>query len=196
LGRLTIGFFAGVGSIKYADAVPFIDTNPTRFVGRISADWYPLDDLRLGASYTAAFDNNLGKAEAEYQTPWRGLALTAEVALGDHGYDHWLLGVRYYFGGKKSLRERHRQDDPQNLMPHILHGLGLYGAEYSQRGEAYAAAHPELGMWKGGNIYGVVVQPIPLTGGTKGSNGVGSGLDPTPPGDPPIGDGPGNKGHP
>jgi hypothetical protein len=147
LDRFTFGLFAGVGSIHFENAVPFIDTEPTRFIGRVSADWYALDDLRVGASYTTAFDNNLVKGEAEYQTPLPGLAITAEIARGDHGYDHWLLGVRYYFGGKKSLRDRHRQDDPRSLMPQILHGLGSYGAELNRNAKSYFASHPDSGNW-------------------------------------------------
>lgn len=154
LDCFTFGIFAGVGSIHYDNAAPFIDTSPTRFVGRISADWYPVDDLRVGVSYTTAFRNNLVKGEAEYQTPLRGLALTAEGAVGDHGYDHWLLGVRYYFGGNKTLRERHRSDDPRSLMPQIVHGMGVYGAEFNRKGRAYLAADPGAGSLNGGGSYG------------------------------------------
>ena len=141
LGRFTLGFFGGAGSIHYSQSAPFIDTSPTRFVGRISADYYPVDNLRVGVSYLTAFKENLVKGQLEYQTPVRGLALTGEAALGDHGYDHWLLGVRYYFGSKKPLIDRHRQDDPPGLMQQILHGLGLYGAEYNRNAHAYALAH-------------------------------------------------------
>jgi hypothetical protein len=141
LGPVTLGFFGGLGQINYAQSAPFIDTNPTRFIGRISADYYPIKDLRVGLSYTTAFEENLGRAELEYQTPICGLALTAEASVGNHGYDDLLFGVRYYFGAKKSLRDRQRQDDPPGLMTHILQGLGLYGAEYNQKGNAYLQAH-------------------------------------------------------
>src|SRR6185369_2921482 len=83
LNRFTFGFFAGVGSISYANAAPFIDTNPTRFVGRVSADWYALDNLRLGASCTTAYRDSMFSCEIEYLTLIRGLALTAEAAVGE-----------------------------------------------------------------------------------------------------------------
>ncbi|HMP81701.1 MAG TPA: hypothetical protein PKA41_03220 [Verrucomicrobiota bacterium] len=153
LGRFTFRCFAGVSSINYDNSAPFIDTSPTCFIGRVSADWYALDDLRLGASYTTSFDNDLFKADAEYQTPLRGLALTAEVAVGSYDYDHWLLGVRYYFGGNKSLRDRQRQDDPRSLMPQILYALGVYGAEFNDKGKSYVANNPEWEIHGGG--YGV-----------------------------------------
>ena len=160
LGRFTFGFFGGAGSIHYDQAVPFIDTNPTRFIGRLSAGYYPVDNLLLRVSYLTAFKENLVKAELEYQTPLCGLALTGEVARGDHGYDHWLLGVRYYFGAKKSLMDRHRQDDPPGFMQQVLHGLGLYGAEYNRNGNDYWLAHRGTAGTTGppppGNPYGDV----------------------------------------
>ena len=150
LGRFTLGFFGGVGSIDYG-AVQFrtvnsivpspVDTNPTRFIGRISADYYLLNNLRLGASYTTAFEDSLGQGEIEYQTPINGLALTAEVAYGEYDYHHWLFGVRYYFGGHKSLRDRQRQDDPPVLTRQILYDLDLYGAEYDSKVNSFL--HPQ-----------------------------------------------------
>ena len=156
--RLTFGAFAGVGQINYASPAPFIDTNPTRFVGRVSAGYYPLDNLLVSGSYTTAFNDNLFKGDIEYQTPINGLALTAEAACGNNGYDHVLFGIRYYFGSKKSLIERHRQDDPPGLMPQILHSLGLYGSEFNRKGNAYLLAHP--GSGSSGDGYGLVLTPI------------------------------------
>jgi hypothetical protein len=154
--QFTFGFFGGLGSIDYRYSAPFIDTNPTRFIGRVSADYYVLEDLRIGASFTTAFRDSLGHAEIEYQTPVPGLALTGEAAWGDNGYDHWLFGVRYYFGGKKTLRDRQRQDDPRSLMPQILHSLGVYGAEFNRKENAYINAHPGSGSTGGGGVYGVI----------------------------------------
>src|SRR5690242_1713859 len=59
--QFTFGLFGGVGSIDYKYSAPFIDTNPTKFVGRISADYYPLENLRVGAAFVTAFQNNLGR---------------------------------------------------------------------------------------------------------------------------------------
>ncbi|HEY5043222.1 MAG TPA: hypothetical protein VIK53_14605 [Verrucomicrobiae bacterium] len=176
--QFNFGFFGGLGSIDYQYSAPFIDTNPTRFIGRVSADYYPLENLRVGASFTSAFKDYFGKAEAEYQLPINGLALTGEVALGNHGYDHWLLGVRYYFGGKKTLRDRQRQDDPRGLMPQILQSLGVYGAEFNRKENAYIAAHPSSSGSSGGGDYGVITIEINNPGSGFGS-GIMSLLPPT-----------------
>ena len=163
LNRFTFGAFAGIGQINYANPAPFIDTNPTRFVGSVSAGYYPINNLLVSASYTTAFKDNMVKGNLEYQTPINGLALTAEAALGNHGYDHLLFGVRYYFGGKKSLRERHRQDDPPGLMHQVLNGLGLYGAEFNHKENAYLSANPGSGSSSGGSYgsIGSMLGPLP-----------------------------------
>lgn len=156
--QFTFGFFGGVGSIDYKYSAPFIDTNPTKFVGRVSADYYPLENLRVGGAFVTEFQNNLGRGEIEYLTPIPGVALTGEVAVGDHGYDDWLIGVRYYFGGKKTLRARQREDDPPGLLPQILQSLGLYGAQYNQQANAYVSAHPGTGYSSGS--YGVTITSV------------------------------------
>lgn len=150
IGRFSFGAFAGVGRIAYSKPVPFIETEPTRFVGSLRTDWYPFDELRIGAGYIAAFDNNLFKGDIEFQTPIAGLALTAEGAIGDHHYDHVLFGVRYYFGAEKTLCDRHRRLDPRSLMPQILHSLGLYGAEYNRKAKAYFASLFSVMGWNPG----------------------------------------------
>lgn len=158
LKRLTFSAFAGVGQINYSIPAPFIDTHPTRFVGQICASYYPMNNLVAGVSYASAFQDNLVKGNLEYQTCIRGLALTAEAALGNHGYDHLLFGIQYYFGADKSLRARHREDDPQGLMHQILYGLGLYGAEFNRKAAAFIADHPGSSYNSGG--YGVVFQSV------------------------------------
>ena len=137
------------------EAVDFIEENPV-FIplgkgGRLLSD----GRFRVGVSYTTAFEENLGRAEVEYQTPIRGLALTAEASLGSHGYDDLLFGVRYYFGAKKTLRDRERQDAAPGLMHQILRGLGLYGAEFNHKGNAYLRSQGDSGNY--GN-YGSVTE--------------------------------------
>ena len=79
-------------------------------MGRIAADYFPLRDLRLNANYTSAYEDSLVEGNIEYLTPIPGLAFTGEIAYGDNAYHQWLLGVRYYFGANKPLRDRDRED--------------------------------------------------------------------------------------
>ncbi len=159
-GKFTINGHVGVGHLSYDVPAPFIDSDPTEFTGSVSLDYYVTGNLRLGAGYTHAFGNHLGVAQAEYQTPWKGLALTAEYARGSHDYDHALFGVRFYFGTNKPLIDRHRQDDPPSLTQRILTGIGLYGAEFNRRATSYVDENGGQGGWSGGGGYGVVIENI------------------------------------
>ncbi len=141
LGKLTLTLGAGVANIDYDGSEPFIDASVTDFYAAMGLRYYLWDDLMLSSSYTHVFDNELVQAELEYQTSIDGLALFAELAAGEHDYDHALFGLRFYFGKSKSLKGRHRRDDPPNIASQILRGIGTYGAEYNQRGRAHAAAH-------------------------------------------------------
>ncbi len=188
--QFTFGFFGGAGSIDYQYSAPFIDTDPTRFIGRVSADYYPLQNLRVGVSFTTAFHNNLGKAEIEYQTPINGLAITGEAAIGDHGYNDWLLGLRFYFGGHKTLRERQRQDDPPGLMPQILQTLGLYGSEFNRKENAWLAANQNSGGGGSGGGDGGGYGVTTITVNNPGSMTMGilppPPSSPLPPSQPPV----------
>lgn len=89
---------------------------PKADYGSLNLTWYANDNLALdvGASKADKFDRqHLG---VEYQTHVKGLALFADAAQGDNGYDHVMGGLTYYFGGNKTLKQRHREDDPKNLL--------------------------------------------------------------------------------
>lgn len=74
LRRFTLGLSAGVGHLKYDQPVSFFDTDQTRIVGSAFVAWYPVDQLMFQLGYANLFENHLGQAVAEYQTPLRGLA--------------------------------------------------------------------------------------------------------------------------
>jgi hypothetical protein len=166
VGKFTAGGYVGVGQLSYDIPAPFINSDPTKFLGSVTLDYYVTGNLRLGVGYTYAFQNSLGTVQAEYQTPWKGLALTAEYARGENHYDHALFGLRFYFGKDKPLIDRHRQDDPPSLTQRILTGVGLYGAEFNRKAERYFANTGAPGGWNGGS-YGLIITEGPLYGGLK-----------------------------
>ena len=150
---LAVGVHGGIASIKYDTPAPFIETDRSDGFITASATVYPVKNLSVRVYASRRFALNHYGAEAEFQIPERNLAITADVVRGRFGYDHALLGIRYYFGGKKTLRDRHRQDDQRNLARETLYGVGSYGAQYNSRGRDYlraiAAANP--GAANGGN---------------------------------------------
>lgn len=97
---------------------------PKADYGRLDLTWYPNDNLALdlGGSKADKFDKqHIG---VEYQTKVKGLSLFADAAKGDNNYDHVLGGITYYFGGNKSLKQRHREDDPVNPLFEAVQDLG------------------------------------------------------------------------
>jgi len=75
----------------------------------------------------------------EYQTPLSGISLFADIAKGENHYDHARVGLRCYFGKGKSLKVRHRQDDPPNILHSVLNNIGSYEAEFNCNATEYDA---------------------------------------------------------
>ena len=140
LGSFTLGAQGGFANIDYQiGSLSFIETDETGTYASGQAGYYLLDDLLLSLSYTHALDNGLVQCQIEYQTPLNGMSLFADVAQGNDDYDHALLGIRYYFGKQKSLKLRHRQDDPPNVLHSIMYNIGTYGAEFNKKAEGVFA---------------------------------------------------------
>ncbi|MCZ6604198.1 MAG: hypothetical protein O7A03_03535 [Alphaproteobacteria bacterium] len=87
-------------------------------VGGGKLQWYPIDNFMLsgGADYTEETDVT-GLAGFEYMPVlapgFPGLSLFAEGAIGDD-FEVGFIGIRFYFGESKTLKGRHRRDDPGN----------------------------------------------------------------------------------
>lgn len=162
LGQLTLGARAGYAEIDYDDSVPFIETRKGNAFGKLYAGFYALEDLWISASVESRFDNTYYGVDVEYQTPIDGLSIFGNATNGENNYDHAYVGLRYYFGGKKSLQDRHRKDDPKNMLIEMLTGVGNYGAEYNKRGKDYIEEEG-YGDWGSGS-YGSV---ITIGGGTS-----------------------------
>lgn len=84
--------------------------------GQAEIRWYVVDDLMLAAGGEIAPGTNyLGRGRAEFQPALAalpGLSVFAEGDVGNRDYWRAVAGVRLYFGQAKSLKRRHREDDP------------------------------------------------------------------------------------
>jgi hypothetical protein len=99
------------------------DIDDTLF-GTLNLNWYPIDNLMLvtGGSLTDKDDGRVHLG-AEYQIV-AGLSISIDFAVGENHYEHALFGLNFYFGGRKSLLKRHREDDPANaICNNVLQGL-------------------------------------------------------------------------
>ena len=92
--------------------------------GAAELRWYATDDFELGACIGQDDDRTRGIFGAEFQPGFAavpGLSFFAEGEIGEDDYYSALGGIRYYFGPTKSLKNRHRQDDPSiNLVTDSL----------------------------------------------------------------------------
>jgi len=80
--------------------------------------------LVLGGGVGQDDDKTRGIFGAEFQPGFAavpGLSFFADGEIGEDDYYSALAGIRYYFGPTKSLKNRHRQDDPSiNLVTDSL----------------------------------------------------------------------------
>lgn len=130
LDYFTVGGIVGYDSVMKSGSVistysPRLNTQRDFVLANLYAAVYPLPDLMLRFEWTNRLSRNFYDVTVEYQTPVDGLAIFGDVGVGDADFFQLLGGVRYYFGGKKSLKARHREDDPENFLNGVTGGSSL-----------------------------------------------------------------------
>ena len=118
VGAEAEGYF-GDFSVKLRAGQQSGDVEHGGFVSA-KANYYATENLALSLGYESAPGQHGGKIGIEWQPDVAsapGLSLFAEAESASNSYDRTVVGVRYYFGDKKSLIKRHRQDDPDSLLP-------------------------------------------------------------------------------
>ncbi|MFN7562709.1 MAG: hypothetical protein ACK5TH_13080 [Prosthecobacter sp.] len=116
--KITLGAFVGYNNFDTrvtSSFAPRVNTERDFIAARIYAAAYPVDNLMISAEWQNRFGKNFCIIGLEYQTPVRGLTVFVDGGLGDNDFRQLIGGVRYYFGGDKTLKARHRQDDPENI---------------------------------------------------------------------------------
>lgn len=93
---------------------------------RLQLTYYPTENLALTVGGSRDIHRDKIALDLEYQTPVNGLALFVNSSRGQSGYDHTVAGLRYYFGQRKSLLKRHREDDPLNPLITISSGFAQH----------------------------------------------------------------------
>ena len=118
LRSLTLGAFVGYNNADTHVVPSFIPNlvNQRDFVAvRLFATAYLTENLAFTAEYQNRFEKSFYIARLEYLTPIKNVALFVDGGLGENNYRHLMGGVRFYFGGSSTLKERHRKDDPENI---------------------------------------------------------------------------------
>mgnify|MGYP003674096818 FL=1 len=94
--------------------------------GSLVAKYYITDNLMIDVSGQGFSDSRVGQIGLEWQpqTMIDGLSFFAVGGAGSDDLDYGMVGVKWYFGGSdKSLKLRHREDDPINSLIGAASGL-------------------------------------------------------------------------
>lgn len=112
-------FYLGQVTLLLKGGYQFSDIIDDTAFGEAELQWYTSDNFVLSGG--VSFDENaaLGHAGAEWLLAGAdlpGLALRADVYVGDNDYDSVMGGITYYFGTDASLKDRHRRQDPDSAL--------------------------------------------------------------------------------
>jgi hypothetical protein len=138
VGKVGVEGAAYLGRISFEGAAGYQFGSDTGFAGRATVAFYPTDDLRLdiGVVQLAGTDAAF-RGGAEWAPAGHAFSLFASGLA--RSSDNWsvLGGAKMYFGaGQKSLIQRHREDDPENLLPDDLYRI--VGDAYCPPGTVYS----------------------------------------------------------
>jgi hypothetical protein len=131
--NLTLAMMAGMSSIVYDNHAPFVDTDMEQFLGSVQLGYYAMDNLLITLGYENRFHQGSASLGAEYGLPLSGVSLYLSALKGENDYEQALVGIRVAFGGGATLKQRHRNDDPSNMLTGILASIGNYGSEYYRK---------------------------------------------------------------
>ncbi len=82
-------------------------------VAQLGAAYYINDNFAVNASYRHFLSIDAGAVGFEYQPETLPASLFVDAMVGTDHYTSVMGGLRFYFGGDdKSLKARHREDDP------------------------------------------------------------------------------------
>lgn len=117
---LTIGGYAGYDNVQSNGTVvtysPKVTNRDDFAIVNLYLAAYPMENLMLRFDYLNRIDKNFYNFQVEYLTPIKGLSAFGIVGFGDNDFFQVLGGIRYYMGKDKTLKARHRQDDPTNIL--------------------------------------------------------------------------------
>ena len=131
-GLLTFGARAGYDTIEFDDPLGSLDPDEDGAFGLAYLIAYPLEDLSVLGGVEYRFDNVAFRVETEYAVSGCGLSIFAQGLFGTFSQQLSCERKRYYFGSDKNIQERHREDDPRNVIKDVLTGIFTYTSEYER----------------------------------------------------------------
>jgi hypothetical protein len=92
----------------------FSDFTRDEVFGAARITYYLTDDFQINLGAAHFLNISTANAGLEWQLPDSGFSLYADGAVGSDDHSTIFGGIRYHFGEQKSLKRRHREDDPLN----------------------------------------------------------------------------------
>ncbi|MCM8781760.1 MAG: hypothetical protein NC828_01735 [Candidatus Omnitrophica bacterium] len=138
-GELYLGQFSILADAGYQTG----DTIKHGAFSDLILRYYPMDNLALNAGCAYSGGNTAGVIGIEYMPRLKifsGLTLFARGSWGENNFHSVTAGVKYYFGKGKTLKQKHREDDPENIA-----FTGLVMASQGQGGFSYSPPAPPAG---------------------------------------------------
>lgn len=134
---LTVGGYAGYDNVQSNGTIvtysPRVTSHDDFALVNLYLAAYPMDNLMVRFDYTNRINRNFYDLNIEYQTPVNGLAAFGTIGFGDNDFFQLLGGIRYYIGAKdKTLKLRHRQDDPTNILTGMQGSTQAAGQDTAQ----------------------------------------------------------------
>ncbi len=121
----------------YMNLDPNLGSSSDELFAFADVAFYPVDNLRLNLGVSSVANFESAHATAEYMLDAMPVSLSLKGQVGEDDFKSLTAGVSFYFGGNdptKSLKRRHREDDPRNRV------LDIFGA-----GAAAFAGGPAAG---------------------------------------------------
>jgi hypothetical protein len=130
VGKIGIEAESYLGRVSLEGGASYQFGTSTGLAGHATAAFYPTDNLRLDLnySYLQGPGSSVG-AGLEWMPNGKALSFFATASVNQSSNWTVLGGVKVYFGDQnKTLINRHREDDPDNLLPTDLYKA--MGAQY------------------------------------------------------------------
>ena len=91
--------------------------NTDNLLGVVEASYYINDDFKVSGGFRHFFDTDVGALGMEFQPSELPASVFVDTMFGSDDYVSVVGGLRFYLGGEhKSLKARHREDDPGHML--------------------------------------------------------------------------------
>ena len=115
LKRFTLSGAAGYEHTSYN--LFFVPSSASNFYSKANIAYYPNDNWKISVGHRYINGTHAAAMGTELSLTGHGatgVSIFAEGRFGEKSYNSAFTGIKIYFGGKKTLIDRQRTEDPEN----------------------------------------------------------------------------------